>query len=172
MAKLVEIVAIERERETDDSRRQIHLFADGSFYRAYEWSAWLCCSYVNKFKVTKRYNKSIETDLVFVGFPKTSLQKFLPEGTSIEEKEDGRIIMTLPETLFQPQPESEQEYTNWRSTIPMAEPKQKPLPTLANRPVSVTGIMKKVMEYNVLEHSPIECMQFVSDIQRQLAELL
>lgn len=64
MAKLAEILAIERERDTDVSRRQIHLFADGSFYRAYEWSAWLCCCYVNKFKVTKRYNKTIETEFV------------------------------------------------------------------------------------------------------------
>ena len=79
MAKLTEIVAIERERETDMSRRQIHLFADGSFYRAYEWSAWLCCRYINQFRTTKRYNKSVSADMVFVGFPKVSLAKFTPE---------------------------------------------------------------------------------------------
>ena len=64
MAKLADILAIERERVTDFSRRQIHLFADGSFYRAYEWSAWLCCGYINQFKVTKRYNKSIDRPCV------------------------------------------------------------------------------------------------------------
>ena len=41
MAKLVE-QAVENQRADAMQQRQIHLFADGSFYRAYEWSAWLC----------------------------------------------------------------------------------------------------------------------------------
>ena len=154
------------------SRRQIHLFADGSFYRAYEWSAWLCCRYINQFRTTKRYNKSVSADMVFVGFPKTSLQKFTPENVEVREMSEGHWVFFLPETMMPEGEDYNKGFEDWKTTIPLAQAKQKPLPALADRPVSLTGVMKKVLEYNVLEHSPMDCMQFVSDIQRQLVEVL
>lgn len=51
--QLKEILSIE-ENHTEDSRAVIHLFQEGSFYRAYEWSAWLCHRFINQFKVTHR----------------------------------------------------------------------------------------------------------------------
>ena len=50
MAQIKEILEIENHRTNDWTT--IYLFAEGLFYRAYEWSAWLCCRYVNEFKVT------------------------------------------------------------------------------------------------------------------------
>ena len=41
MAKLADILQQERERDTADKWGIIHLFKTGSFYSAYEWSAWL-----------------------------------------------------------------------------------------------------------------------------------
>jgi len=41
MAKLVDILQQERERDTADKWGIIHLYKTGSFYSAYEWSAWL-----------------------------------------------------------------------------------------------------------------------------------
>lgn len=38
--QLKEILSIEENR-TEGSRGVIHLFQEGTFYRAYEWSAWL-----------------------------------------------------------------------------------------------------------------------------------
>lgn len=111
-------------------------------------------------------------DLVFVGFPKASLSKFTLENVVTSEVSEGHLVMTLPETMMPIGEDYNKGFENWKTTIPLVQTKQKPLHTLADRPVSMTGIMKKVMEYNVLEHSPIECMQFVSDIQRQLAEVL
>lgn len=43
MSKLSEIAEIEHLRNEPNERIQLHLFQEGSFYRAYEWSAWLCC---------------------------------------------------------------------------------------------------------------------------------
>ena len=51
--QLKEILSIEENR-TEDSRGVIHLFQEGTFYRAYEWSAWLCHRYVHQFKVTHK----------------------------------------------------------------------------------------------------------------------
>jgi len=41
MAKLADILQQERERDTADQWGIIHLYKTGSFYSAYEWSAWL-----------------------------------------------------------------------------------------------------------------------------------
>lgn len=79
MAKLADILETEQKRADATQLRIVHLFADGTFYRAYEWSAWLCCRYINSFKATKRNNKSVDKEIVFVGFPKASLTKFVPE---------------------------------------------------------------------------------------------
>ena len=160
MAKLSEIQTIEDARAETIQQRQIHLFADGSFYRAYEWSAWLCCRYINKFQTTKRHNKSLDKDLVFVGFPKMSLPKFTPENVEPRELSEGHLVMSLPETLMPEGEDYNKDFENWKTAIPLAQPQQKPLPVLADRPVSLTGVMKKVMAYNVLEHTPIESMQF------------
>lgn len=173
MAKLAEILAVERQRTSDAEQRQIHLFADGSFYRAYEWSAWLCCIYIKQFQVTRRFIKSANADMLFVGFPQTSLSRLLPEGCEAIEQGEGHLLIVLPDSYIKGEEDRATDFANWRNTIPMAEAKEKKSqPTLADRPVSVTGVMKKVMAYNVLEHSPIESMQFIQDIQRQLAEIL
>ena len=41
MAKLADILQQERERDTAEQWGIIHLYKTGSFYSAYEWSAWL-----------------------------------------------------------------------------------------------------------------------------------
>lgn len=57
----------------------IHLYKEGTFYRAYEWSAWLCVNYVkHDMKVTHKKTKT-SLDFTFVGFPVTSLEKYVPE---------------------------------------------------------------------------------------------
>ena len=69
MAQLSNIFALERERSTIVQCRQIHLHLEGTFYRAYEWSAWLCVRYVQEFKPTRRLMKNSDESMVFVGFP-------------------------------------------------------------------------------------------------------
>ena len=46
MAQLKEIFERESQRGTAESCTVIHLFQEGTFYRAHEWSAWLCVRYM------------------------------------------------------------------------------------------------------------------------------
>ena len=172
MAKIADILQIERNRENTEQQRQIHFFADGKFFRAYEWSAWLCCAYISSFKVTKRHVQSVDAPMVFVGFPQTSMEKFTPQDCSTQQVENGHIVLTLPQTMIRGAESMAADFAQWKESIPIAEAKHNPQPLLAEHPVSLTGIMKKVLEYNVLEHSPIESMQFITNLQRQLTEVL
>ena len=50
MSQLKEILEKERERSTLEQCAAIHLFREGTFYRAYEWSAWLCVRYFTELR--------------------------------------------------------------------------------------------------------------------------
>lgn len=49
-----EIVEFETSELAAGHRDVMHLHHEGSFLRAYEWSAFLACRYLHDFKVTKR----------------------------------------------------------------------------------------------------------------------
>lgn len=88
MAQLKEIIEIDRQRDLSADSNVIHLFQEGSFYRAYEWSAWLCVTYVNSLmKVTHKPIKNSNETFCFVGFPVSSLDDLqkLQECTMVNE---------------------------------------------------------------------------------------
>lgn len=66
MSQLKVILEIEQKRDSAQQCCLIHLFREGSFYRAYEWSAWLCVGCFPDLKVTHRILKGGE-DIVFIG---------------------------------------------------------------------------------------------------------
>lgn len=51
MAKLGDILEKEKNRSETGMLRTIYLYQEGTFYRAYEWSAWLCVRYINQFTI-------------------------------------------------------------------------------------------------------------------------
>lgn len=185
MAKLSLIMDVERRRLTQKQETVIHLWADGTFYRAYEWSAWLCVRYVRSFKATKRIVKSIGADMVFVGFPQSSLEKYLPEGAVIGTNADDEkgVIITLSPEMVRPDEGStlEQDFQNWRTAVPLTVTKDSSavnpqdslsIPQRASSPMSLTGIFKEIVSYPIVQSSPIESMLFLADIQKRLSSLL
>ena len=63
MADIKEIIEQDRLRENKRQFLTVHLYQDGTFYRAYDWSAWLCVNYINpNMKVTRRKTKTTDLD--------------------------------------------------------------------------------------------------------------
>ena len=86
-----EIIDQEKIRGAGD-HGAIHLWKEGSFLRAYDWSAWLCCHYLHEFKVTKRQFKGFDEAVIFIGFPETSLAKWTPEGSEQEVVTEKHLV--------------------------------------------------------------------------------
>ena len=80
MSVTKDLIEQERQQVQTGHFREVHLHKEGSFLRAYEWSAWLCCHYLHDFKVTKRQFKGFDEAVNFIGFPETSLVKTNPIG--------------------------------------------------------------------------------------------
>ena len=113
MTKL-EICAIE-----ESNPGQVFLYPEGSFYKAYQKSAWLLCTRVHSFKVSARALKGLEGPLLSVGFPQSSLDKF-SAGLKVAENQSvggGYKILYFNELI------DFSGYNEWRSGFQNQEAK-------------------------------------------------
>ena len=142
MAKLVDILQQERERDTADQWGIIHLYKTGSFYSAYEWSAWLIAviTFNDEVRMQTKDRKPLavtripmkDSDETFcrVGFPLNSIEKYIPTRLDFESENDKHIVITV--ALPQPQDGSEVTYerlseavAKWKEAQPLKQPKDK-----------------------------------------------
>lgn len=181
MAGIKDILDIEQERSEPKDWQVINLFQEGSFYRAYEVSAWLCHTYICQFKVTHRHVNGIGQTIAFVGFPVSSLEKRTPQGAVVASVAEKHITLTLPPS----EPEMtaddmKSEFSAWKSRQPVSESKEKSdVETKKNNMVckgegshTLFSIAQDVLSYPVESHSPIECMLFLSDVKKNLAQII
>lgn len=179
MSQLKEILEKEKERNTLEQCAVVHLFCEGTFYRAYEWSAWLCLRYFTEMKVTHRLLKGGE-DIVFVGFPLTSLDRYTPQGAIISPSGDKSIAMALPSDVFTPETDIEslkEAFEDWKHCQPLTEASKKKVEeekirVERNTHPRLTDIMLRILAYPIEQHSPMECMTFLSDIKQQISEII
>ena len=183
MAKLKEILDAESQRGTLEQCRLIRLYPEGTFLRAYEWSAWLCFRYVQEFKATKRRFKSEDVAVVFIGFPVTSLERYTPEGAEVTTAGDKSVEMLLPERVLQDVTDVSRlgaDFENWKDSVPLTESSKRdaradaagPAGTCTWRPGRLTDIMHRILAYPVEQKSPLESMQFLADVKRSIAEII
>ena len=137
MAKIADVLQIERNRQEATEWNKIHLFQMGDFYRAYEWSAWLIVviTYNDEVRKQSKDRKPLklshkqlansEDTFCFVGFPIKSMEKFIPTRTGFESTENKHIIVTI--TLPQPKDGTEIDYerlnkafAEWKTAIPVS----------------------------------------------------
>jgi len=142
MAKLVDILQQERERDTSDKWGVIHLYKTGSFYSAYEWSAWLIAviTFNDEVRMATKDRKPIavtripmaNSDETFcrVGFPLKSIEKYIPTRLNYEAEDDKHIVITV--ALPQPQDGTKVTYerlaeavAKWKTEQPLKQPKEK-----------------------------------------------
>ena len=119
MPKIEEILQQERERNIND----LVLFLEGKFWKAYEQSAYvLTCLY--GFKPTKRYIKLIGEEVISVGFPEESLQKYLSNARVDREK---KILHAWVQC-----PQSDQSFIEWKNATRIKEKKEVTAPVYTN----------------------------------------
>ena len=148
-------------------------------------SAWLCVRYVNQFKATRREQKTDLTEdgtTVFIGFPVTSLSKYLPEEAETVTNEDKSVTVTLPLSVFD---ETEDvasltdAFNNWKSSVPLAQPKKGAASLKADLkngldvpPQRLSEVMLRVLAFPIEQKTPMECMNFIAEIKQQIVTLL
>lgn len=124
MPTISEIYETEHGRESYDT---IHLYAEGSFWRAYEYSAWLFTRSIHEFKVTKRLMKGVEGPVTFIGFPRTSLEKWLPKETQIEKIDDKHMVVSINDSsvVTDNTEDAKGMFAIWKDNIEVSAPSGK-----------------------------------------------
>lgn len=179
MAKLGDILEKEKNRSETGMLRTIYLYQEGTFYRAYEWSAWLCFRYIKQFKPTHRLLKDSDDSIVFIGFPVTSLQKYTLEGGEVTYMDDNNVAVSIPENTIGDGLDAARmsaDFDNWKSNVPMTESSKKKLEESQRfpngTPPRLTDILRDVMSYPIEQHSPMECMSFLAEIKQQISMII
>ena len=180
MAKIAEILSIEKERSDASTQQIVHLFKEGGFYRAYNWSAWILVMMLRakehdekkQLCVSRKTIKSSGDDFVFVGFPLKSINKFIPQDVQFTPVNDSQIDMVIDPTSFDTEL-SIDAFEEWKKSFPISEKKEKPTDTAASQPrQGLTALMSEVLKYPLESRTPLQNTEFISYLKQQLASLL
>ena len=107
MAKLVDILQVEKDRQEEATWAVVHLYKTGSFYSAYEWSAWLIAviTFNDEVRLRTKDRKPLavtrikmansEETFCRVGFPLKSVEKYIPTRLSYDAEDDKHIVISV-----------------------------------------------------------------------------
>ena len=76
---------LDSEKRNEDNLYDIHFYMEGSFWRAYEWSAYLSRHFPSeltedeRLKPTKKITKTCKDGYVHIGLPLSSFEKYFPD---------------------------------------------------------------------------------------------
>jgi len=130
----------------------IILHKEGLFWRAYEKSAFLFTQNIKAFKLTKKYIKNVKTNIVYLGFPENSLVKILEYiGKKEIIKQEKYFVISKYEI-------NKNNFTDWKNSIDIT----------ITKTLSSTTISEKIRNYPIIAKTPIECQQFLIELQTEI----
>ncbi len=151
MPKIAEILLLERTRPQASDLNLVHIYKTGTFYTAYDYSAWLMAviSYNDEVRSQSRDRKPLAVtriklateDGTFcrIGFPIKSIEKFAPKRTDFNDEDNAHITFRVP----LPEPKDGTEVTfellqkavdEWTETFPIKPTKEDDSSQQASKP--------------------------------------
>lgn len=192
MAKIADIIHQELNREDPAQWNVIHLYETGSFYSAYEWSAWLISviTFNDAARMATKDRKPLavirtplaegEGSFCRVGFPLKSAEKFIPERLSFESVDNKHIAIAI--ALPQPTDGSvityerlAKAFNEWKNAQPLKQPKEQKesAPSQPSSPKPEGGgIIAQIMSYQLASHSTSDNYAFIQHLQQIISSIL
>lgn len=178
---IADIIKLETDR--NNSFNVVHLIKDGNFYHANDWSAWL----MTKFPIGEAINKPMNVTAkklkdgythAFVGFPVTSLGKYVPNDGSVTfvPVSDEQIDVTLNVDFGDATIEDVRaQVDEWKESLPIIDKKQKresrDVSEVAPRATRMSDIVNRILSFPLADKSPMEAWEFVRQLQQQAVSI-
>lgn len=164
----------------------IILLREGIFWKAYEKSAFAFFHQVHPYKPIRKWVQTVKGDLISLGFPMASTDSVLKDREILLQQEDRLVLSALPIV--------QEEFENWKQSVSMTLPDtgQKKLspvsetvvtsqedlrPAAAVVPVSQGSfstfyeqLVESIRFFNLESKTPVECMLFLMELKRKIAE--
>lgn len=159
MASTSDILSIE-----NSNISEIHLYQEGIFWRAYNQSAYLFIQFCDKdFKLSKRFVKLVQQEVLSIGFPASSLDKYLSQ-CEYEYLDNKHIFIS--DSGYSLDGDS---YFSWFSNIPLPESHVKQ--TELSLVDSQDTILDRLLSFRLEHKTALECLLFVSELQKDLLKI-
>lgn len=179
---IAEIRKIEEERI--GTTNVVHLLKEGSFYHACDWSAWLMTKHpigeaVNRPMVITAKKLKEGYIHAFVGFPATSLSKYVPNDGSVEFNpvSDTQIDVTLQLDFGDATVEQVRAMVDeWKESLPITEGKKqrredREIQNEAPRIVRISDILSRIVSLPMEEISPKAAYDILRDLRQQVSAI-
>lgn len=145
---------------------KIILRPEGLFLKAYEHSAFLLSVYVKAFKPTKRVFKSLGHEIVSVGFPKSSFEKYM-KGFEFIVGSGGEIVCTSVSRL------DFVAYNTWKNSLPLKSDVPKPSTEGERIKVYIDAYSLLIELFSLLVNVPKDYKRTLAgDIERKMLDMV
>lgn len=159
---------IELEKENEGS---IILHREGLFWRAYEQSAYFFCNHIKAYQVKKKFYKNLNAHIAVMGFPDSALDAIFKaiDGKSVVQEEK---LIKIGGYLA-----NEDSFLAWKEEIKGSESTPNEVSTVAENQKAYslnpehnlfTELLQDIRKFPVVSKTPIECQQFIIELQKQL----
>ncbi|MEI6753593.1 MAG: hypothetical protein WCK78_10535 [Paludibacter sp.] len=174
-----EIILLEKE-----NTKWIHLLKEGIFYRAYNRSAMRVLEYIKPFKISRKYVKTVQQEIFYIGFPCASFETMknlaFDKGWQLTEASiaDAEKMITLScETM------GNENYEAWIKTnvhvVNGGQAASKPLDYCPSSgleaacPKQTYGqqpndIQNQIVNFPLENATPMDAMMFVYNLKQQI----
>lgn len=178
---IAEIISLETDRKSPEQFNVVHFLKEGNgFFRAHDWSAWLLKNFpindlVANMGVTAKRQKDGYVD-AFVGFPATSLKKYIPEaeqvGFTVIDDNHFTVTVELPaeigEVSFDNLNTKKEE---WKQSLPIQDKKKNreehEVQEHAPRFMRMSDIVGRLVSLPMEDVSPKEAYDILRELRRQ-----
>ncbi len=164
----------------------IILLREGIFWKAYEKSAYAFFHQVHPYKPIRKWVQTVKGDLISLGFPMASTDSVLKDREILLQQEDRLVLSALPIV--------QEEFESWKQSVSMTLPDtgQKKLSPVSETvvtsqedlrsaavvvPVSQAStstfyeqLVESIRFFNLESKTPVECMLFLMELKRKIAE--
>ncbi len=154
--KIKDVLKIEQK-----NTNSIFLHKEGLFWRAYERSAYLFTLYIKVYQITKKFYKNVNSEVVYLGFPNNSLNQILQtvNEKNIQKNEKQIIIDNFQLEI--------NKFEQWKNKISIIQ-NSKSSETFEKLQQQENNIINKIRNYPIASKTPIECQQFLIEIQKEI----
>lgn len=191
--KVKDIYEFERNRNYDSDKYIIRFFREGTWWRAYEYSAYLAHNFPNgieedkKLLVTKRHYKDLNVDLVVVGLQLKSFEKYFPNISINDDSfslENGYMNINVEDFLnndIEKLENCKKVFENWKDGFKISvkpDEKYNKNDETGNLTGNSTGknevhrVLHEISDWQISNKTLVESITFLNYIQTKVKKIL
>ena len=161
MASYEQVVKLENEKPDG----VIRLVESSGFYRAYNKSAFLFHQVIAQHKVTRKFAKNINQEIVYVGFPVDRLLERIG-GRSHKKTDFGYDVELAAGEI----PDME-KYEEWRKTVPTEPASRGDAAALPRGGEELRrAVCERIVNFPIESKSLLESVEFLAGLKRALTD--